>query len=278
MKRILTLIGLLSIFLFGYSANGTWINNNKAGYKEIVQLTIKNGVVTPLVNIGHNRFAKLKTKRATPANSGLFEAWGFKNRNLALFLRPINANRLKVVAKNINTQNRTIRTKILYFTKKRAPHKSFNRQFIGNYHSKDLFSAISTVKIFQRGGQLYVKAWRNTPRGQRVLGTSRARLKNGKLHMRWQRGNIIVHAKIWGYRKNSRNTYRKIQLFIKAKNLRFGQSKKQIINLRRDNRSSYKREYLLPKPIDTSYGNSRREEGTIPFRKLKRFVDHFMGY
>lgn len=269
MKKIVTLMGLLSLFLFGYSTNGTWINKNGAGYKQIVQLKIKNGAITPLVNIGRKRFAKLKTKQATLVNRGLFEAWGFKNRNLALYVTPIDANRLRVVEKDINTQKRTIRTKIFYLTKKRAPQISFKRQFIGNYRSGDIFSAISRVKVFQRGGQLYVKAWRNTPRGQRVLGTSLARLKNGKLHMRWQRGNILVHAKIWGYRKNSQNRYQKIQLFIKAKNLQFGQTKKQIINLRRDRRAAYKTEYLLPSPT---------EERSIPFRQIKRFIDQVVGY
>ena len=233
MKRILTLLALLSYLAFGYNFNGTWINTSGTGYNEPAKLIIKKGRVSPVLKRGKN-FVRLKTKTPTKVVNGFFEVWGIKNRSLALVATPINSSKIRVIVKKINPSQRKIVTKSYIFTRKSRP--VYSNQFLGSYHSRhnNLFTAISRVVIFKRDGRLYVKAWRNTPRGERPLGIARARLKGNRLYMEWEKRAILVRANITGIRKNAKNRYKLIKLNINARNLRTGVSNSQSIVLKRD--------------------------------------------
>jgi len=233
MKRILTLLALLSYLAFGYNFNGTWINKTGAHYNDPVKLIIKNGNISPLLN-RNGDYVRLKTKHATRAGNSYFEVWGFKNKSLALFISPVNSSKIRVIAKKINPLTKRIITKSFLFARKGvATHLN---QFIGNYRSRNnnLFTAISRLHIYKQRGKLYVKAWRNTARGERPLGITQARLVGNRLYMEWERGPILVKANIRGLTKGNGNRFRKIRLSIEARNLRTNIYNKQTIILKRD--------------------------------------------
>jgi hypothetical protein len=233
MKRIFILLGMLSYLAFGYNFNGTWINKTGAGFNEPVKLVIKGDYISPTIKRG-STFYKLKTKAASRAANGYFEVWGFKNKSMALFITPNNSRQIEVLFKKINPNRKSVITKRFIFARKGAPVNL--RQFTGSYHSRhnNLFTAISRVTIFKEQGRLYVKAWRNTPRGERALGVARARLKGDRLYMVWEKRNIYVKANIKGIKKNAQNRFKKIQLNIEARNLRTNVYNRQTIILKRD--------------------------------------------
>ncbi len=234
MKRILILLGMLSFLAFGYNFNGNWINKGEPNYNDPVKLVIKNGQISPMLT-RPSGLVKLKTKTATRVSNGYFEVWGFGNKSIALLIKPINSNKIRVIAKKINLNKRKVYTKSFIFARKRA--RSNGRPFIGRYHSRsnNLFTAISKVQIYKENGRLYVKAWRNTPRGERALGIARAVLKGNRLYMRWERRDIFVKANIQGLNRNGQNRFKRIRLNIIARNLRTDISNSQTIILRRNN-------------------------------------------
>ncbi len=234
MKRILTLLTLLSYLAFGYNFNGTWINKTGARYNDPIKLIIKNGNISPILNRNGN-YVRLKTKHATRAGNGYYEVWGFKNKSLALFISPVNSSKVRVIAKKINPITKKIITKSFLFARKgQVAHLN---QFIGNYRSRNnnLFTAISRLHIYKQGGKLYVKAWRNTARGERPLGTTQAWLEGNRLRMDWEKRAILVRASIVGLRKNSLGRFNKIKLSLEARNLRTNLFNRQTIILTRQN-------------------------------------------
>jgi len=234
MKRIFTLLTLLSALTFGYNFNGTWINKSGANYNDPVKILIRNGKVTPLLN-RNGDYVRLKTKSATRAGNGYFEVWGFKNKSLALYIAPINSSKIRVIAKKINPTTKRIITKSFLFARKGLAINL--NQFIGNYRirNNNLFTAISRVKIYKSGRRLYVKAWRNTEYGEQPLGIAPARLVGNRLYMEWERGPILVKANIQGLKKGAANRFRKIRLSLEARNLRSNLVNRQTIILRRNN-------------------------------------------
>ncbi len=234
MKRIFTLLALLSYLAFGYNFNGVWINKTGANYNDPVKIIIKNGKVTPLLN-RNGDYVRLKTKYATHAGNGYFEVWGFKNKSIALFIAPVNSSKIRVIAKKINPAKKRIITKSFLFARK---GRAINlNQFVGDYRSRhnNLFTAISRIHIYKSGGKLYVKAWRNTARGERPLGIAPARLVGNRLYMEWEKRAILVKANILGLRKNGSHRFQKIQLTLEARNLRTNIYNKQTLVLTRDN-------------------------------------------
>lgn len=233
MKRILTLLAMLTFIAFGYNFNGTWINKTDSNYNDPVKLIIKNGRITPLLN-RNGDYVRLKTKAATRVGNGYFEVWGFKNKSIALNITPINRTKIRVVAKKIIPARKHITTKSFLFTRKGVATNL--NQFVGRYRirNNNLFSAISRLHIYKNGGKLYVKAWRNTPRGERALGIAPARLVGNRLYMEWERGEIYVKANIRGLRKNRANRFQRIRLNIEARNLRTNIYNKTAVILKRD--------------------------------------------
>ncbi len=235
MRRIILLLALLSYFAFGYNFNGTWINKTGANYNDPVKLIIKNGTISPLIK-RNEKLIRLKRKQATRAGNGYFEVWGFKNKSIALFISPINRNKIRVIAKKINPTKKRIITKSFLFAKKGSNRVNLN-QFIGDYSSQNsnLFTAISRLHIYKSGGKLYVKAWRNTARGERPLGITQAWLEGNRLRMDWEKRAILVRASIVGLRKNSLGRFNKIKLSLEARNLRTNLFNRQTIILTRQN-------------------------------------------
>ena len=242
MKRVILLLAIFASMAFGYNYSGTWKNNTGASYNDPIILKISNNKVTPILKRGDKRVA-LKGKVATNIGNGLFEAWGHGYKNLVLLIKPINSNKLRVYAKKIDTNKKKVITKSFVFVKKRAP-KSVRKRFIGNYKSTSSFSAIKKITIREIEGKLYVRAWRNTRNGLKPLGVARAKFYNNRLHMTWNRRNLIVEATIKGYNYNKRlNRYRNLELSIKATNLNNGLTNTQTMQLRRVNVDT------TPKPI-----------------------------
>ena len=232
MKRVFLLITIFATMAFGYNYNGTWKNISANGYNDPVVLKINGSSVSPVINRGQKRVA-LKAKYATNVGSGLFEAWGHGYRNLVLFIKPINSNKLKVIAKKIDTQRKRVVTKSFIF-RKNIPPVNRKKRFVGNYRSSSNFSAIKKVTIREVGGKLFVRAWKNSPRGLQPLGVARAKYYNNRLHMTWNRGNLVVEATIKGYNYNSRiDRYRNLELSIRATNLNNGLTNSQTMQLSR---------------------------------------------
>ncbi len=240
MKKIVLIVTFLVSSIFAYNYNGEWVNQSGASYNDPVKFVIKNGLVTPYIKRGH-KVARLKTKKATNTGTGLFEAWGFRNKNLALYIKPINSYKLKVYAKKIDVNKRVIYTKTFIFkNKKRLTNKVIKNRYIGVWKNNSPFSAISKLRIIKRGNDLIVKAWRPVEGGQLYLGAAKARIKGNKLYLTWKRRNILVNATISGLKYDSvTNRYNQLKLYIRAKNLRTGLVSEQTIYLnRRGNRDS----------------------------------------
>ena len=236
MKKIVLIMTLLISSVFGYNYNGTWTNTSTPNYNDPIQLKITDKKVTPYIKRG-SKVAKLKTKKATNTGNGLFEAWGFGNRNLVLYIKPINSYKIKVYVKKINVAKRSILTKTFIFTnKKRVSNVRAKKRYAGLWVSQSPFSAISKLRIKQENGKMIIKAWRPTRYGQEYLGAARARVKNGKLYINWKKGNLTVKANIVGLRFNkSQNRYNRLQLNLTAYNNRNGITNSQTIYLRRAN-------------------------------------------
>ncbi len=234
MKRIILLLTFLISSTFAYNYNGTWINQSSTTFNDPVKLTIKNGYVTPYIKRG-SQVAKLKSKKATNTGTGLFEAWGFRTKNLALFIKPINSYKIKVYAKKIDVDKRAIYTKTFIFTNKtRLSTKRIKNRYVGVWKTNSPFSAISKLRIEKRGNDLIVKAWRPTAEGPLYLGAAKARVKGKKLYLNWKRRHLAVSAVISGLQYDSRhNRYNQLKLYIKAKNLRSGLVSEQTIYLKR---------------------------------------------
>ncbi len=234
MKKIVLLITFLMSSIFAYNYNGVWVNQNRVGYNDPIKISIKNGVVTPFIKRGQ-RVAKLKSKKATNTGNGLFEAWGFRNKNLALFIKPINNYTLKVYAKKIDVRKRVIYTKTFTFkNRSRLLSKQVLNRYIGVYKNSSPFSAISKINIVKNGNNLIVKAWRRVDNEEHYLGAAKAKVVGKKLYLRWKKGNILVRATINGVKYNSvQNRYSQLQLSLRAKNLRSNLENRQTIYLQR---------------------------------------------
>ena len=233
MKRVLLLLAALAVSAFGYNYNGTWVNKSTSKYNDPVVLKISGTTISPFIKRGSKR-VKLKSKSATSTSNGLYEAWGFGDKNLVLYIKPINSVKIKVYEKKINTSKRTVVTRSFIFTKKGAATKSVKKRYVGNWRSSGAFSAISKLTVRNVDGQLYVRAWKNTPRGQKALGLARAKYYGNALHITWYKGNLVVNATIKGYNYNSRtNRYRTLQLNLNAKNINTGLTNRQTINFKR---------------------------------------------
>ncbi len=232
MKRVIFLVAMFASLAFGYNYNGVWKNSNIANYNDPIVLKINGNSVKPILKRGDRRVA-LKSKVATNVGNGLFEAWGYGYKNLVLFIKPINKRKLRVVAKKIDTQRKRVITKSFVFVKK-SPPVSVRKRYIGNYRSTSNFSAIKKIAIREVDGRLFVRAWKNTRDGLRPLGVARAKLYNNRLHMTWNRGDLVVDATIRGYNYSSRlNRYKNLELNIKATNLNTGLTNRQTIQLSR---------------------------------------------
>jgi len=236
MKKIVLIITLLLTSVFGFNYNGTWVNNSPTNNNDPIQLKITNSNVTPYIKRG-THLAKLKTKKATNTGRGLFEAWGYKNRNLALFIKPINSYTIKVYAKKINVAKHRIVTKTFIFKNKgRQSVIRTKKRYAGSWVNQSPFSAISRLRIKQQNGKVIVKAWRPTRFGEQYLGAATARVKGGKLYLNWKRDSISVKANITGLNYNSkRGRYNKLKLNLTAYNSRNGVTSSQTIYLRRSN-------------------------------------------
>jgi len=233
-KKIVFISTLLISSVFGYNYNGTWVNKSPTNNNDPIQLKITNSNVTPYVKRGAN-IAKLKTKKATNTGTGLFEAWGYKNRNLAIFIKPINSYTVKVYVKKINVAKKRMATKSFIFkNKSRLNHINTKKRYSGSWVNQSPFSAISRLNIVQKNGKIVVKAWRPTRYGEQFLGTSTAKVKGSKLYLNWKRNNMSVKANISGLNYNSKkNRYNKLKLSLTAYNSRNGVSSSQTIYLRR---------------------------------------------
>ena len=211
-----------------------WVNQGKVQYNDPIKFSIKNGSITPFIKRG-TRVAKLKTKKATNTGVGLFEAWGFRNKNLALFFKPINSYTLKVYVKKIDVSKRVIYTKTFLFKNQaRLNNRVVKKRYVGIWKNNTPFSPISKLRITKKGNDLIVKAWRPTENGPLYLGAAKARIKGNKLYLTWKQRGILVNATITGMKYDSiNNRYNQLKLYIKAKNLRTGLSSEQTIYLNR---------------------------------------------
>jgi hypothetical protein len=236
MKKIILIMTLLLTSVFGFNYNGTWVNNSPTNNNDPLQLKITNSNVTPYIKRGVH-IARLKTKKATNTGRGLFEAWGYKNRNLALFIKPINSYTIKVYAKKINVVRHRIVTKTFIFkNKSRLGRITTKKRYAGSWVNQSPFSAISRLRIKQKNGQIIVNAWRPTRFGEQYLGAATARVKGSKLYLNWKRDNIAVTANITGLNYNrKRDRYNKLKLNLTASNSRNGVTSSQTIYLRRAN-------------------------------------------
>ncbi len=223
MKKILFALVASAGFLFGYNFNGTWINQSGANYNDPVKLVIKGSYVTPYIIRG-DKVYKLKQKKATNLGGReLYEAWGFGYKNLVLLIKPINNNKIKVIEKKIYTKAKKVITKSFIFKNSQRVTKPIKKRFIGNWVGGNELSALSRLAIRVENGKVIVKAWRPSNRGDIYMGQAVARLKNGKLHTSWQKGNLFVSTVITGYNYNAKtNRYNKLKVDISAKNLANG--------------------------------------------------------
>jgi hypothetical protein len=237
MKKIVLTMALLISSVFGYNYNGTWTNTSPASYNDPIQLKITNTTITPFIKRG-SKVARLKSKKATNTGSGLYEAWGFRDKNLAIFIKPINSYKIKVYLKKINTTQRKIVTKTFIFSnKKRVYNKRTKKRYEGSWVNSSPFSAISRLNIKQRNGSIIIKAWRPRGGGEEYLGAAKARVKNGRLYIDWKKRNLVVKANITGLNLNrNTNRFNKLRLNLTAYNRRNGISNSQTIYLRRANR------------------------------------------
>ena len=234
MKKLLVTLILAVGTLFGYNFTGTWVNQSPHSINDPVKLKISGTKVTPYIKRG-NGLAKLKTKNATDVGGALFEAWGFGNKNLVLYIKPINSTKIKVIEKKIDVKRKKILTKVFTFkNKSRVSANTIKRRFVGTYRNNDRLSALSKVVISNVNGNLYVKAWRHGESGSRYLGSTKARIVGNKLYTKWRKGNLLVNATISGVKlKDNGTRYRTIRIDIKAKNLRTGYVNRQTIYLTR---------------------------------------------
>jgi len=219
--------------LFSYNFSGTWTNTNTARYNDPVKLEISGNNVTPFIKRGQ-RVYKLKQKSATNiGNVELFEAWGFGYKNLVLLIKPINASKIRVVEKKIDVNKKRVITRSFVFkNSKRVDVKPIKRRFVGNWRGGNRFSALSRLSIRMDGNNALVSAWRPTNRGDKYMGSTIAKLRNGKLHTTWERGNLVVNATITGYNYDRRtNRYDKLKVDIKATNTANGLSNWQTLYL-----------------------------------------------
>ncbi len=258
MKRVILLLTIFAAYAFGFNYNGTWINRSDSSYNDPIKLEIEGTRVRPSIQRGAKVFT-LKSKQATQLQSGLYEAWGFGPKNLVLYIRPINSNKIKVVEKKIYTNKKKVYTKSFIFTKNR-PIQSIRKRYIGKFRSTSRFSALSRVVIRDVDGKLFVRAWRKTRNGIKPLGVARAKLYGNKLHISWNRRGLVVNATIRGYNYNSSNNrFRNLELNLKATNLNSGLTNRQTIQLKRGVTPMPKREIYsrpinkpMPKPIYTA--------------------------
>ncbi len=251
MKRVILLLTIFVAYAFGYNYTGTWINKSESSYNDPVKLEIKGTTVRPVIKRG-SKVVALKSKKATKVGNELFEAWGFGSKNLVLYIKPINSNKIRVTEKKIYTNKKVVYTKTFIFTKKAAPI-SIRKRFVGNYRSSGAFSAISRVSIQNIDGKIFVRAWKRHNGRVKPLGSARAKLYNNKLHIIWKRKNLVVNATIKGYNYNSRiNRYKNLELDVRAKNLKNGLTNRQTMQLRR---GSVK---VPPRPIATPRANHPR--------------------
>ncbi len=230
MKRVLLIISALAVSAFGYNYNGTWINKSTSKYNDPVVLKISGTTVAPFIKRGDAR-VKLKSKDATNTGNGLYEAWGFGAKNLVLYIKPINSSKIKVYEKKIDTNRHIVISRSFIFAKRASELKTIKQRYVGNWKSTDAFSAISKLTVRYVDGNIYIRAWRNTPRGQKALGLAQAKYYNNALHITWYKGNLVVNASIKGLNYNSHiNRYRTLQLNLKAKNINTGLTNRQTIN------------------------------------------------
>lgn len=229
MKKIILLLSIFFASAFGYNYSGTWVNKSSYRYNDPTTLKISGTTITPYLSRS-GQSVKLKAKKATPTGTGLYEAWGFGAKNLVLYIKPINSRQIKVYEKKIDTARKTVVTRSFIFAKKVPVTRNIKKRFLGNWKSNSAFSAISKLTIRDVDGNLYVRAWRNTPRGQRALGLARAKFYNNALHITWYKGNLVVNATIKGLNYNAKkNRYRTLQLSLSAKNINTGLTNRQTI-------------------------------------------------
>jgi len=229
MKKILLLLTTLAASAFAYNYSGTWTNQSEYRYNDPIKLKINGNTITPFLN-RDDQIVKLRAKNSTNTATGLYEAWGFGVKNLVLYIKPINNTKIKVYEKKIDTARKTVVTRSFIFAKKVNIVRNIKKRYIGNWKSSSNFSAISKLTIRNAGNKLYVRAWKNTPNGQRPLGLARAKYYNNRLHITWYRGNLVVNATIRGLNYNSeRNRYETLELNLSAKNISTGLTNRQTI-------------------------------------------------
>jgi len=233
MKRVLLILSALAVSAFGYNYNGTWINKSTSKYNDPIVLKISETTISPYIKRGDSK-VRLKSKTATNTGNGLYEAWGFGSKNLVLYIKPINSSKIKVYEKKIDTSRHIVISRSFIFEKKAAINRSVKKRYTGNWRSTSAFSAISKLTVRNVDGSLYVRAWKNTARGQKALGLARAKYYGNALHLTWYKGNLVVNATIKGLNYNSRtNRYRTLQLNLSAKNINTGLTNRQVINFKR---------------------------------------------
>ena len=249
MKKILLIISALAVSAFGYNYDGTWINKSASKYNDPVVLKISGTTVSPYIKRGNQRI-KLKSKNATNTGNGLYEAWGFGVKNLVLYIKPINSTKIKVYEKKIDTSRKIVITRSFIFAKKGVVTTSVKKRYVGNWRSTGAFSAISKLTVRNVDGNLYVRAWKNTQRGQKALGLAKAKYYGNALHITWYKGNLVVNATIKGLSYNSNtNRYQTLQLNLRAKNINTGLTNRQTINFRRANINIGRPTYREERPI-----------------------------
>jgi len=236
MKKIILISLLFITSVFGYNFNGTWTNTSPTSYNDPIRLKIYKNTITPYIKRGNN-IAKLRAKKATNTGNGLFEAWGFRDKNLVIFAKPINSYKIKVIVKKINVTQRKITTKNFIFTNKsKLANTKAKKRYAGRWVNYNSFSAISRLQIRQKSGKIYVKAWRPTRFGEQYLGTAIASVKGSRLYINWRKNNIKVKANMIGLNFNKfQNRYNKLRLNLTAYNTRNGVSNSQTIYFRRSN-------------------------------------------
>ena len=233
MKKIILLLSVLFASAFGYNYSGTWINKSESRYNDPIKLKITGTTISPFIKRGSQQ-VRLKAKKATQTGTGLYEAWGFGAKNLVLYIKPLNSTKIKVYEKKIDTDRKIVISRSFIFVKKGSVVKRIKKRFVGNWRSSSNFSAISKLTIREADGGIYVRAWKNGPRGVKPLGTAKAKYYNNALHITWYKGNLVVNATIKGLNYNAKtNRYRTLQLYISAKNINNGLTNRQTIYLKR---------------------------------------------
>ena len=233
MKKIIFAFLALAVSAFGFNYSGTWVNKSVAKYNDPIKLKINGNSVTPYIKRGANS-VKLKRKVATNTGNGLFEAWGFGYKNLVLFIKPINSNKIKVYEKKIDTKKRIVITRSFIFKKRASLNKKLKKAFVGNWRSTDPFSAVSKLNIRVVDNQVFVRAWRKIYNHEEPLGLAEARYYNKALYITWYKGNLIVKATITGLHYDvNLNRYKTLKLSLKVKNINNGLENSQIIYFKR---------------------------------------------